>query len=493
MINKLAEDDQRDYRGYLARGRFWLNLAASDPSQKSLESDAKKDFEKAATLAPTEPDVYLQQFRTAVSEGKSGYDRARRLLKEGLKKIPTSREIYESLANVEILAGNGNLDAAIEVLELGVKGIELRTPMVKDVSRIPANGKNLIIVAVVEKVLHFRIFDAEGNVAVDTDETKLAEQAQKIKDLRTRLESLWSSQTQELTKSDRDLIVTAVASIVGDTRWVGQTDQSGLRLLLTELLAKNGDTGKLRLHIEELKNVGYPQILIQYFTAWYHINANEFVKARQILVALQPAMNQISDKFKSKINMLLAQCYRELAEPEMQQNAYIDALRANPQDRTAKLGLIKNLIDQGDIAGAIREYRVLVKQVPEVRPMLARLLIVQNQRRPESQRNWNEVNELINYLPETEPQVVELTILRAQLLFAQGEKAAARDKLEEAIIKFPKCVDIRIAQANLTALQGRVDEALSLLEQAEKQLGDQVDLRLEARQTLGIQERTGVS
>ena len=61
-----------------------------------------------------------------MSEGKSGYDRARRILKDGLKKVPTSREIYESLADVEILAGNGNLNGAIEVLELGVKGIELR-------------------------------------------------------------------------------------------------------------------------------------------------------------------------------------------------------------------------------------------------------------------------------------------------------------------------------------------------------------------------------
>ena len=83
------------------------------------------------------------------------------------------------LADVEILAGN--LNGAIDVLELGVKGIELRLmPSLKDVSGIPANGKNLIVVATVEKVLHFRIFDAEGKVAVDTDETKLMEKAQEV-------------------------------------------------------------------------------------------------------------------------------------------------------------------------------------------------------------------------------------------------------------------------------------------------------------------------
>ena len=287
-------DAPEDYRGYLARGRFWLDLAARDQSQKSLESDAKKDFEKARELAPTEPEVYLQQARTAMSEGKSGYDRARRILKDGLKNVPTSKEIYEALANIEFRAGN--LNEAIDVLELGVKGIDLRLmPSLKDVSGIPANGKNLIVVAAVKKVLHFRIFDTDGKLAVDTDETKSTEKAQEVEKLRTRLESLWSSRAQELTRSDKDLIISAVTSIVGDTRWVGQTDQSGLRLQLAELLAKRGDTGKLLLQIEELKNVGYPQILIQYFTACYYINANQFLKARQILVTLQAAMNRISE------------------------------------------------------------------------------------------------------------------------------------------------------------------------------------------------------
>ncbi len=353
-------------------------------------------------------------------------------------------------------------------------------PSLKDTSGIPANGKNLIVVASVGKVLHFRIFDAAGNVTVNTDETKLAAQAQEVEKLRMRLESLWSSQAEELTKSDKDLIIAAVSSIVNDKRWTGQSDPSSLRLQFTDFLARRGDTGKLLLQIEELKKVGYGQLPIQFFTACYHINDKQFVKARQILVTLQTALGQVADvKLKSRINVLLAQCYSELGEPEMQQNAYLQALSANPQDVTARLGWAKNLVSQGDIAGAIKEYRILVKQLPHVRPMLARLLNVQNQRRPESQRNWGEVNELINYVPETEPQAVEQAVLRAEVLFAQGNQAAARDELGKARVRFPKSVEIRIAQANLARFQGRVDEVLNLLSQAKEELGDQVDLRLE--------------
>ena len=84
-----------------------------------------------------------------------------------------------------------------------------------DVSGIPTEGKNLIIVAAVNNVLHFRIFDGDGKVVVDTDEKRLTEQARQIEDLRKQLESLWPP--HELTWSDKDRVITAVTSIVGHT------------------------------------------------------------------------------------------------------------------------------------------------------------------------------------------------------------------------------------------------------------------------------------
>ena len=87
--------------------------------------------------------------------------------------------------------------------------------LLNDVSDIPTVGQNLIIVAAVNKVLHFRIFDDDGKVVVDTDEKRLTEQARQIEDLRKQLESLWPP--HELTRSDKDRVITAVTSIVGHT------------------------------------------------------------------------------------------------------------------------------------------------------------------------------------------------------------------------------------------------------------------------------------
>ena len=83
---------------------------------------------------------------------------------------------------------------------------------VNNVSGIPTEGKNLIIVATVNNELNFRIFDGDGKVVVDTDEKRLTGQARQIEDLRKQLESLCPP--HELTRSEMGRVITAVASIV---------------------------------------------------------------------------------------------------------------------------------------------------------------------------------------------------------------------------------------------------------------------------------------
>jgi hypothetical protein len=102
------------------------------------------------------------------------------------------------------------------------KGFDVRLmSTVNDVSGIPTEGKLLIIVAAVNKRLHFRIFDGDGKRVVDTNEEWLTKKAQQktpeVEDLRLQLKRLWSS--RELTKSEKDRVSSAVMSIVDYTQW----------------------------------------------------------------------------------------------------------------------------------------------------------------------------------------------------------------------------------------------------------------------------------
>jgi serine/threonine protein kinase/WD40 repeat protein len=86
-------------------------------------------------------------------------------------------------------------------------------PSLDDVCEIPTAAENLVCVAAVKGVLHFRIFDADGIAVIDTDETKLAGEVLQLTALRERLGNPWP--THDMTGDDKDQIIATVASIVG--------------------------------------------------------------------------------------------------------------------------------------------------------------------------------------------------------------------------------------------------------------------------------------
>ena len=104
-----------------------------------------------------------------------------------------------------------------EARALTAKGYDLLLlSAVKDVSDIPAEGKNLVVVADVGHNLHFRIFDGNGQMAVDTGQRELTEHAQQIEDLRNQLSGLWPPH-EPVTWGERDQVIAAVTSMVGHT------------------------------------------------------------------------------------------------------------------------------------------------------------------------------------------------------------------------------------------------------------------------------------
>ena len=244
-------------------------------------------------------------------------------------------------------------------------------------------------------------------------------------------------------------------------------DKGNLRWMLANVLAMRGDTGKLRLQIEELRKIGYPDILLQVLNAYYWINSSEFMKARQILVPLESVAILGAD-LKARINDLLARCYSQLGEPGMQQEAYMRALAANPRDITAKLGLINRMVNDGEAEAAINEYRKLVKTVPQVKLPLAQLLVSRNRQRPLSQGDWNEVKSLIDTTEKASPQSAEPPVIRAEFYSAQSKFSEAWDELTRAKLRFPKSVVVWNAQAGLLGLQKRFDEAHVLVGPGQK-------------------------
>ncbi len=116
------------------------------------------------------------------------------------------------------------------------KGYQLLLkPAVNDVGNIPKEGKNLIVVAALDGVLHFRIFDHDGKVFVNTHEKCLPEQAGRIEQLTTELKDLWPPHA--LTGIERDYVIAAVASILDLTIQPQQEDGIDAAKYVSRLLA----------------------------------------------------------------------------------------------------------------------------------------------------------------------------------------------------------------------------------------------------------------
>jgi Heparan-alpha-glucosaminide N-acetyltransferase, catalytic len=85
-----------------------------------------------------------------------------------------------------------------------------------DGSGLPREGKNLIAVARVGDVLHFRGFDSDGKIVVDVDERGLPGASEQIAALQRRLENLWPP--HNLTATERLQLIRIITSIAGPSR-----------------------------------------------------------------------------------------------------------------------------------------------------------------------------------------------------------------------------------------------------------------------------------
>ena len=101
-----------------------------------------------------------------------------------------------------------------EAVFVGTNGCDLiLMSALQNVSAIPTAGKSVIVVAAVDHMLHFRSFDGAGKKVADTNEKKLAGKSTEVAELKKLLESYWPP--HELTETEKDKVITVVASLVG--------------------------------------------------------------------------------------------------------------------------------------------------------------------------------------------------------------------------------------------------------------------------------------
>ena len=252
----------------------------------------------------------------------------------------------------------------------------------------------------------------------------------------------------------------------------------GCAWMLAKLLAEQGKTTELMDQIQELKGLGFTPTLLEFLEASYEVNSSQWAKAILSLSRLQPLLEPLPE-LKARVNSLLARCYDQQGDTERQRDALQRAVRANPSDLPARLALISNQVERGELDQAIEEYRKLAKAVPATRLRLIGLLIVRNRQQPEGRRDWREVEELLKQETAASPKSVEPLLLQAEMAAARGNFAEAQALSDSARQRFPRDVRSWVASAELLRQRGKFEPAGALLDQAQQAFGDSIELRRE--------------
>jgi len=275
----------------------------------------------------------------------------------------------------------------------------------------------------------------------------------------------------------------------------GTPDQLELTFRLAELLIAGGKEDELeeaQRYLTDLAKQGaVDPAILAYMHGQRLVAKEKWLEATQSLETAKDGLVQRPDVLR-KCYLLLGKCYEQLQDPDQQLTAYKLAYTEDTSNSSwlpAAEGVARALLALNKGDEALDAYRKLIPRVPGARVVVARLILAQKLSLPPAQRDWKDVDDLLENAVRTMPDSVDVAVLRAQVLTAkaaQNPQDAGRmwdqaaNILEAAKKLKPRDPQLWIAQAGLASVRpsGRPEEALNKLDQGKDALGDLVELRL---------------
>ena len=225
------------------------------------------------------------------------------------------------------------------------------------------------------------------------------------------------------------------------------TDRSGAIQLLWALVDLLIDDKKWAEARSELERLGQEKVrtdLTRFLNARIQFGESKWIDAANELEAIYPSIQERS-ALAYQANLMLGHCYEQIGDLDARHAAFRRAVALVPSGVAARLGLAATLAAIGRIDEAITGYRRVIDEEPRVGPDTARLMILRNLQRSAVERDWSEVEEVLDKSSRTMPESAEIAILRTEALAAQGQSDRARELLERARNERPTEIKLWIA------------------------------------------------
>ena len=217
--------------------------------------------------------------------------------------------------------------------------------------------------------------------------------------------------------------------------------QRALLLMLTDVLLQQNkltEAAQTLARIREQYEATSPPVLL--LEARLLLAEQRWNEAKQVLEQVRPIAMGNPDLVR-QIDLYLGQCHSRLKEYDAQLEVNRRVLSSDPTSLAARVGAAEALISAGKTDQAMAEFEAIagavdranLARLPQIWYPLLQLRINTQSARPESERDWSKVDELLDLLQESSAvNPTQMALLRAESLIRRGEKKAATELLEEA-------------------------------------------------------------
>jgi len=256
------------------------------------------------------------------------------------------------------------------------------------------------------------------------------------------------------------------------------SDKAAVLANLAEMSLNQGDEKNAEKAIEELSQTRYPLSRLEWLRARLLLARGQWFEAARKLEVIRPDLTNVPDLLK-QVDFYLGLCYAQMGNMDQSLASYSKAATQDPLWPQARLARAAAFLELGRVDDAIEDYRALVtmgKATSAVVLDLCRLLILKNLGQPRTQRNWQEVTQLLSVL-EKDPQVrAQAAVLRAEIAVADNQPQEAEKILQQAQKDNPDRVEVGLARVALDQHRGQFTEAEKLLQELTAKFGESADI-----------------
>jgi predicted Zn-dependent protease len=251
---------------------------------------------------------------------------------------------------------------------------------------------------------------------------------------------------------------------------------------------KPGDPiGEIEAALKEIREFAPAEQLVLLVEARMAFVQRRWAEAARGLEKASPLLAK--DPLLSRQSLLmLGAAYRELGEPLLREMTYRNLLAGDSLNVEAYLGLGESLAEQGRFGDAVQQLAPILRQVSDAdRGRLGGTLLVSLVRRETAkepaQRQWAEVDRVLDETSRIDPGNPALVELRAERLAAEGKFAEAIAALDQFLEKNgkaagKKAADVYKLKILLMLRKGDEAQARAALSDGRKAIGDDVALRI---------------